>query len=303
MLAKDNGFLYTFSRIYMSVPTISGFTNHAIIRSLRLANNHVWEIVKAILQPTIDAFRIDQDIRAFYQNHSRKNLVALAIRVYELSGCFLLTYYMGMYNGFGSLVLFKFLESLGLRYLLRQFLNYFPTHNAFLYIGLGVTAGLIHSFLDSPINRFITIQLWKMGMPITHDNREVAVWIQSPRIGILMGLITIAVPPFEEFFFRGKILDYFIGTQKHPSIQQERSSLVALRTLKGLIGSSLLFGLCHVSPGQRWANLPLFMYTTACGVSMGLLKITTGNLWAPVTAHVLNNAIAYFILRREAIVQ
>ncbi|HEX2579170.1 MAG TPA: CPBP family intramembrane glutamic endopeptidase [Rhabdochlamydiaceae bacterium] len=254
--------------------------------------------MKPVLQPTFDAFRIDRNIRAFYENHSRKNAIAMGVRVYELSSCFLVMYYMGMFNGFGGLVLFKFLESLGFRNLLRQFLNYFPAHNAFRYIGFGVASGLIHSFLDSPTNRFITHQLWKMGMPITHNNREVAVWIQSPRIGILMGLITIALPPFEEFFFRGKILDFFIDTQEHPLTRQERISLVTLKTLKGLIVSSLLFGLYHVSPGQRWANLPLFMYTTTCGFSMGLLKITTGNLWAPATAHVLNNAIAYSILQR-----
>lgn len=302
MVAIDNRFLYTFRRINMSVSTISGFTNHPVIRSLGLATNHVWNVVKPVLQPTIDAFRIDQDIRAFYQNHSRRNFVNLGLKACELSVCFLAVYCMGMYYGIGGVIVCNFIESLGYRHFLSQFLNYFPAHNASHYIALGIASGLILGFLNIPINHFIYHQLWKMGMPITHDTQKVAVWMQSPSIGLLISLISITVgPSFEEFFFRGKLLDYFIDKQQHPSTQQEKISLVALKNFKGLIGSSLLFGLGHASPGQRWANLPIFMYQTYFGVSMSLLKLTTGNLWAPVTAHALSNAIACFITRSRVV--
>jgi membrane protease YdiL (CAAX protease family) len=68
----------------------------------------------------------------------------------------------------------------------------------------------------------------------------------------------------------------------------------ALQPAIGLVGASLLFGLAHFVP--RRALLPWTGFTVAVGFLLGILYDATGNLLAPIVAHVVINAVNLRIL-------
>ncbi|MBN1287157.1 MAG: CPBP family intramembrane metalloprotease [Anaerolineae bacterium] len=61
----------------------------------------------------------------------------------------------------------------------------------------------------------------------------------------------------------------------------------------GLIGAALLFGLAHA---LSWRY---FVYASAAGMVLGLLMLWTGNLWAPIAAHAVIDAIILTLLVRR----
>lgn len=58
--------------------------------------------------------------------------------------------------------------------------------------------------------------------------------------------------------------------------------------------ASLVFGIFH-DPSFR--HLSFVLAATIAGAIMGLLYLQTENLWAPITAHAVHNAISLLILR------
>lgn len=63
----------------------------------------------------------------------------------------------------------------------------------------------------------------------------------------------------------------------------------ALQPQVGLFAASLIFGLAHFAPSRDlW---PWAVFAAATGLMMGILFEWTGNLIAPVVAHVLINAV------------
>jgi membrane protease YdiL (CAAX protease family) len=68
----------------------------------------------------------------------------------------------------------------------------------------------------------------------------------------------------------------------------------ALQPAIGLVGASLLFGLAHFVP--RRELLPWTGFTLAAGFLLGILYDATGNLLAPIVAHVVINAVNLRIL-------
>ncbi len=71
----------------------------------------------------------------------------------------------------------------------------------------------------------------------------------------------------------------------------------ALQPQVGLVVASLLFGLAHYVPRREFLIWTLF--ATAAGALLGALYIGTGNLLAPIVAHVTINAINLpFLIRR-----
>lgn len=69
-----------------------------------------------------------------------------------------------------------------------------------------------------------------------------------------------------------------------------------LQTTLGLIPASILFGLVHV-----WGRegIGYGLYATGLGAVLGALFAWTGNLWAPVLAHGVNNLIGLGAVRLD----
>jgi membrane protease YdiL (CAAX protease family) len=71
----------------------------------------------------------------------------------------------------------------------------------------------------------------------------------------------------------------------------------ALQPLLGLAGATAVFGLAHLAPRRDlW---PWTLFALAVGAGLGLLFAWTGNLVAPVVAHVLVNAVNLALLSRD----
>lgn len=99
-------------------------------------------------------------------------------------------------------------------------------------------------------------------------------------IGVALCALTGVV---EETIFRGSIL---------PSIAQWAVDNSLAKSLQdgvpfGLLGSTLLFGLGHISPVLSFDTLVLFCLQLATGFSFGFLFVLTGNLASPIIAHFL----------------
>ena len=86
---------------------------------------------------------------------------------------------------------------------------------------------------------------------------------------IVLALLTTAVVPafVEELLFRGVILNNLMP--------YGRDTAVVL--------SALCFGLMHQNAGQ-------FLYTTVAGLALGYVFVVSGNIWAGVLIHFINNA-------------
>jgi uncharacterized protein len=59
--------------------------------------------------------------------------------------------------------------------------------------------------------------------------------------------------------------------------------------LLGLIGSSICFGVSHLSGLKQW---PYAAWATAIGLILGLSALETENLFVPILAHVVTNLIS-----------
>lgn len=62
----------------------------------------------------------------------------------------------------------------------------------------------------------------------------------------------------------------------------------------GLLATSLIFGLFHC---PSFKHLSYGLWAFAAGLLLGWLFIITGNLWVPVMAHTVSNAISLIFLR------
>lgn len=62
--------------------------------------------------------------------------------------------------------------------------------------------------------------------------------------------------------------------------------------LTGIVASSLLFGILHLSGPQQW---PYVVWATAVGLLLGFSAVATGNLLVPIIAHVLTNWLSSYI--------
>jgi membrane protease YdiL (CAAX protease family) len=92
-------------------------------------------------------------------------------------------------------------------------------------------------------------------------------WFDLVWLGLLPGMS-------EELLFRGVML---------PAI--------GLNPL-GLVLSSVLFGILHISGRNQWAYTT---WATVVGLFLGLSAILTGNLLVPIIAHVITNWLSGFM--------
>jgi membrane protease YdiL (CAAX protease family) len=92
---------------------------------------------------------------------------------------------------------------------------------------------------------------------------------------LLVLLIAVGPAIAEELLFRG-----LIG----------RGLVARLGLVRGIVLTSILFGIVHVNPGQALAVIPM-------GIAMHFVYLTTRSMWAPVTLHLLFNAVAAVVLK------
>ena len=90
------------------------------------------------------------------------------------------------------------------------------------------------------------------------------VWADLIWLGLLPGLS-------EELLFRGVMIPAF------------GLNLVAV------IVSSLLFGILHLSGANQW---PYVVWATIVGFALGYVALITGNLFIPITAHIITNLVS-----------
>jgi hypothetical protein len=60
----------------------------------------------------------------------------------------------------------------------------------------------------------------------------------------------------------------------------------------GLIATSLLFGVLHLSGPQQW---PYVVWASAVGFLLGYSALATGNLLVPIVAHVVTNLLSSYL--------
>lgn len=62
--------------------------------------------------------------------------------------------------------------------------------------------------------------------------------------------------------------------------------------ITGLIATSLLFGILHLSGPQQW---PYVVWASVVGLLLGFSALATGNLLVPIVAHVATNLISSYL--------
>lgn len=93
---------------------------------------------------------------------------------------------------------------------------------------------------------------------------------------VLPDLIWLGLLPgmSEELLFRGVML---------PAVGMD---------FTGLVATSLLFGILHLSGPQQW---PYVVWATVVGLLLGYSAIATGNLLVPIVAHVVTNLLSSYL--------
>jgi uncharacterized protein len=93
---------------------------------------------------------------------------------------------------------------------------------------------------------------------------------------VLPDLIWLGLLPgmSEELLFRGVML---------PAI--------GLNTT-GLLATSLLFGVLHLSGRQQW---PYVVWASVVGLLLGFSAVATGNLLVPIVAHIVTNLLSSYL--------
>jgi len=146
-------------------------------------------------------------------------------------------------------------------------------------VGRGPEAGLLlwHALLGLLVGGglIISSRLWIRSTRMGHVLAQRLAEILGPLSGAQVAVLALASGLGEEAFFRG-----------------------ALQPRVGLALASLLFAMAHLVP--RRELLPWAGFAALAGVLLGALFDCTGNLLAPVTAHVLINAVNLHWLSRAS---
>jgi len=99
----------------------------------------------------------------------------------------------------------------------------------------------------------------------------------SAPLGVVWLLIALSPAIGEELIFRGLIGNTLVRNWG---------------VVRGVLVTSLLFGLIHMTPVQVVAVIPL-------GLAMHYVYLTTRSFWAPMLLHLANNSLALFMLTQS----
>lgn len=205
----------------------------------------------------------------------------------------------------GAIKTFK--ESSYRSLLKRLDLTPFPLSNVIRNIAIGAIAYFPLSYLIENATELCVWALEQLGIAFT-QSQDVALLVSSPMLGILFSLIAVILAPIaEELLFRGNINDLFLLSShdaKNPSNSDlsikelhKKKAFSAWDKAVTILKTSLIFAAVHMSPFQSWTNIPIFLATFLVGLSAGILREVTGDLWAPAIFHGINNARAVYQIR------
>jgi uncharacterized protein len=100
------------------------------------------------------------------------------------------------------------------------------------------------------------------------------------KLGIWIAGVVVA-PLSEEIVFRGYIF---------------RAISARKGLIRGMLYSSALFAFLHIDPTQGLENAGAFLPILAGAAIIALAYHRSGDLWVPITAHLVNNALAFTAL-------
>jgi membrane protease YdiL (CAAX protease family) len=263
-------------------------------------DSFISRVAQRTLQSLIDALRIDRRLSAFYTTPSKSNATELgwdALRIIVIGSSI---------YAFGALfTLGHILTALTVSHAIQEyakdcpfhsFSDYFPSNTALAHIALGVASFLITGPATALLLTGIMQIMESQGISFTAQ-QDVDKLIQQPGIpGLLWSLYAaIGAPILEEWLFRGLLQD---GFSTVPSMQnstgpnKKPDNQMSWEKMSAILKASTIFGLCHATPQQGWFNIPIVAATTFMGICKGILKETTGDLWAPTALHATNNTLA-----------
>ena len=157
--------------------------------------------------------------------------------------------------------------------------------------------------------------LWRVGFQreslLVASAADRVHWLRDPLLGLAAGLLVIAASAELTARTRlGQALARALADAIGPlrtrdclvlalssGIAEEALFRGALQPRVGLVWASLLFALAHLVP--RRELLPWSLFSLAAGFLLGGLYAATGNLVAPVVAHVVVNAVNLRRLSRD----
>lgn len=219
--------------------------------------------------------------------------IALALPFFDISGDDILNFDGG--GNIGFLKYLQIVQSFGLFIVPAFVVAYLFNRNTGTYLKYNIKpdaitlmkAAILIICAIPLINFTAVVNEWVLDYLLTSDNwlkdmENVALKLTEKFLyvdntsGLILNIFMIAVLPAigEELIFRGVLQKLFIEWTKNIHVS--------------VIFAAFIFSAIHF---QFYGFLPRFLM----GLLFGYLFVWTGNIWAPITAHFVNNCFAVFI--------
>jgi hypothetical protein len=137
----------------------------------------------------------------------------------------------------------------------------------------GLTAATLHVFSQQILEYIPALKQVANGLEQNYDKQVNIIGQMNGPTDMLLVLVLLAFLPalFEEVLFRGALQRMLERWWKWP--------------LLAIVVASLIFSIIHIS-------ISLFLSRAWLGFILGMLYFYTRNIWVPIFAHFLNNAVA-----------
>lgn len=193
----------------------------------------------------------------------------------------------------------------------KEMREFFPFNSFTASIIVGVGA----SFCAAPLFYGLQVGLAsledRVGVPFDkqQDIHRLLGMVKNPQMqNFFCVLTTVLIPFFEQYLFRGNLENYFTPKEREinwlESFKQQAENLTGVdlgssradaesigvmkKRIIPALKTSLVYGLFHTSPSQRWSNIPTASYYTLLSLVCSTLRsIMGGQLWAPYILHTL----------------
>lgn len=162
-------------------------------------------------------------------------------------------------------------------------------------VALGVLTFVVVTPLISLAVKGVSDLLVSYGCDVSPKQDVMQVWdelselpaVFSIPLKTVLGVYIVALGPIlEEVIFRYALRDFLANVVVDQNTFWGKVEMVLL--------NGLAFGAAHLSPGQGWTNVIMFVFTFLFGCVLAILREVTGDIIAPSAAHIANNG-AYMI--------